>query len=329
VFCVNCGKSYEDAYKFCNHCGAPVPRVVRPPKAVIPEPVPVEPVHVEEPVLVVAPPPVMVPESVVEHAPPPLVVEEAPAPLWAEQVPEPPPPPPERAPYAACVVLTLSVILLLSVVVFGISETVVRGRWDSWLFDIPAVIGAGVLIGRMFKTWRRVFALERDTDTIPKHRHRRVLRNSIIIALLFFAAAAGAGAAIGKSRDEAQQLVADSASMQSVGDRVSKARRSVESTILSYAAMYTKITPDVEELEATMRRVQADLVIFDKKFPAQHKDTEESLVGMDKGLKRMALLKRQIALMRDIERLGTEDEQLAMWERSMMPLIDEENALLK
>ncbi len=327
MFCVNCGKSYADAFKFCNHCGSPVPRVIRATEAVIPEPVPAEPVRVEEPVLAVAPPPAIVPEQVTELAPAPFVAEEPPAPRLAEQLTDPPPPPRERAPYVQCVVLTLSVILLLSVVVFGISQGMVRGTWDTVFFDIPAVIGAGLLIGKMYKSWQRVFALERDVDTIPTRRHRRVLRNSIIIALLFFAMAAGAGASIGNSRVEADQLAADGEHMRTVGDRISKARTAVDRTITSYAAMYTKIAPDVDDLEATFRRLQVDLDIFDKKFPAQHAGTAKSIEEMAIGLKRTALLRKQIALMKDIERLSDEDAQLAAWRESMMPLLTEEDDL--
>ena len=329
MFCVNCGKSYEDAYKFCNHCGALVPRVVRPQESVIaPEPIPVHevlaeargpvepPALIEEPVLA-APLPLTVPEAVVEEPAAPLLVEELPDPL----------PRSEPAPYVACVSFTLGIILLLSVLAFDIGQGAVRNRWDSWLFDIPAVIGAALLIPQVLRAWRAVFLLDRDVVTVPKRRHQRVVRNSIIIALLFFAVAAGAGATIGKSREEALQFEADSEHMRTVGDRVSKARAAVEATIPSYVAMYTKIAPDIDDLEATFRRMQEDLDVYDKKFPAQHETTAKSIADVALGLKRMVLVKKQIALMKQIQLLPTEDDQLATWRSSMLPIMREEDDL--
>jgi hypothetical protein len=116
--------------------------------------------------------------------------------------------------------------------------------------------------------------------------------------------------------------------MNTVGDRISKARSAVEATIPSYVQMYKTIEPDVQELEPTLRRLKTELALYDGKFPAQHEQTSKSIADMETGLRRMALLKQQIEVSKQIEALDP-NQQFAAWKAQMQPLLDSEEALDK
>ena len=296
MFCVNCGKTYEPSYKFCNHCGYPLPSNVGKRE--------VEGAHDQS---------VLGPAASVE------VASEAPdsqagsmpgpwhdgnprrshatlqcpkcglispdganrcdcgvsfTPTTLEQ-PAETGPPPEDAPYATFISLLLGSALFISVVVFDVADGFARNRWDTTILTIVATVAAVPLTRSALSAWRRVTAVEPETDAMLKRRHRRVLRSSAIIILLFFAGAAIVGAAIGQNRAEAVQLTADLDRMNTVGTRISKVRNAVEATIPSYAQMYKTIEPDVEELTPILRRLKIELELYDGKFLAQHEHFQE------------------------------------------------------
>jgi hypothetical protein len=352
VFCVNCGKAYEPSYKFCNHCGYPLPSNVGVSEG---EGAP------DQPVSGAAVPVDGAPETADSQAglkPGPGDGETHPhlrrshgtlqcskcglispegasrcdcgfsfAPTTLEQQTEAAPPL-ESAPYATFVSLALLSALFISVVVFNVADGLARSLWDATISTVIATVVAVLLARSARRAWRRVVAVEPEADAMLKRRHRRVLRNSAIIVLLFFTSAAIVGAAIGQNRAEAVQLAADLDRMNTVGDRISKARSGVEATIPSYVQMYKTIEPDVQELEPTLRRLKTELALYDGKFPAQHEQTSKSIAGMETGLRRMALLKQQIEVSKQIEALDP-NQQFAAWKAQMQPLLDSEEALDK
>ena len=306
VFCVNCGKAYEPSHKFCNHCGYLVPLSAGPSED--------DGAHDQ-------------PRAAGAASD---VVAEDPVRPDAEQLPIPVGPMPvvESAPYALFVSLVLGSVLLISALVFDVAEALVRNRWENTILAVAATLGAALLARSARAAWHRVVVIEPETDAMVKRLHRRVLRNSVIVSLLFFVSAAIVGAAIGKSRDEATRLTADLERMNTVGNRISKARNGVEATIASYAEMYKSIAPEVHDLEATLERLKAELGIYDSKFPAQHEQTSKSIAGMETGLRRTALLKQQIEVAKQIEALDPSD-QVAAWKTRMLPLLADEESLDK
>lgn len=334
MFCVNCGKAYEPSYKFCNHCGYPVPSNVGHSEG---DGTPDQPVSGAAALVDAATlPPDTHDESPTFAAPPPL--ENAPhATSIADihdggptlvPVPVAAPTPLENAPYATFVSLVLGSAIFISVVVFNVADGFARNRWEATISTVVATVAAVLLARSARGAWRRVVAVEQEADAMLKRRHRRVLRNSAIIVLLFFTSAAIVGAAIGQNRAEAVQLAADLDRMNTVGDRISKARSAVEATIPSYVQMYKTIEPDVQELEPTLRRLKTELALYDGKFPAQHEQTSKSIADMETGLRRMALLKQQIEVSKQIEALDP-NQQFAAWKAQMQPLLDSEEALDK
>jgi len=260
VFCVNCGKAYAPSYKFCNHCGHPVPSNVGQNEG---ERAP------DQPVAAAAAPVDAAPETpdfqaglmpglgdgggpgTLECPKCRLISPEGASrcdcgfsfvPTAIEQLAEAAPPS-ESAPYATFVSLLLGSALFGSVVVFNIADWFTRNRWGATISTIVATVAAVLLARSAWGAWRQVVAVEPETEALLKRRHRRVLRNSAIIILLFFTTAAIVGAVIGQNRAEAAQLDADLDRMNTVGDRISKARDAVEATIPSYVHMYKIIEP--------------------------------------------------------------------------------------
>jgi hypothetical protein len=136
------------------------------------------------------------------------------------------------------------------------------------------------------------------------------------------------GIVIGQNRTEAAQLSADLKRMAEVGDRVSKARTAVGSTMESYVKMYEAIEPDVQDLEATLQRLKSELGIYDSKFPSQHETTAKSIVGIETGMQRATLLKQQIEVAKKISDLPPL-EMSQVWREQMLPLLTQEDNLDK
>ena len=305
MHCVNCGKPYDPDYKFCNYCGYALPSS----GAKEGDAAPAQPMIAGDA---------------------PAAVAEAPAISGTEPPPFPGPPTlaVESAPYAPFVSFTLGSVLLLSVLVFNVAQAIVRNRLEYSIVNVMAALGGARLARSALVAWRRVVAAEPEMDATLKRRHQRVLRNGVIISLLFFTSAAMIGGAIGKSRDEAVQLAADLERVKTVGSLITKARTGVEATIASYVEMYKGIAPDVKDLESTLSRLKTELGIYDSKFPAQHEQTSKSIAGMETGLRRMTLLKQQIEVAKQIEALDS-SEQVPAWRTQMLPLLAEEDALTK
>ena len=305
MFCVSCGNSYE----FCNHCGHPLPSGVGQ--------------SVGE---VASDKPVLVEVATVDAARETLENHNEGLTL-AEPVPTPPPPS-EVAPYARFTSLVLGAALLMSVLVFNIGHAFSRHRWEATISTIVAMVLAALLARSARGAWHRIIAVEPENDSLLRLRHRQILRKSAVIIVLLFASAAIVGIAIGQSRAEAVQLGADLQQLTTVGGRISKARSAVQATIASYVEMYKAIEPDVQELESIEGRLKTELGVFDGKFPSQHEETSKSIVGMDQGLRRMALLKQQIEIAKQIDALDP-GKQFSVWKRQMLPLISKEEELDK
>lgn len=309
MFCVNCGKPYEPSHRFCNHCSYPLPSVVGQGED---DGAPDQPIVADAASV----------DAASEDSEAPVTPDEGPT-----LVPTPTLPP-ESAPYATFVSFVLGSALLISVLVFNVAQALARNRWEATISTVAAAVAAAVLARSARGAWRRVVAVEPETDVLLRGRHRRVLRNSAVITLLFFTGAAAVGAAIGQSRDEAVQLAADLERMTTVGNRISKARSAVEATIASYVQMYKAIAPDVQELESTLRRLKTELGVYDGKFPAQHEQTSKSIAGMETGLRRTALLKQQIEVSKQIDALDP-GHQFAAWQAQMVPILASEETLDK
>ena len=350
--CVNCGEPCEPTDRFCNDCSSLFPSGIgqidgRSPSqmhlalapldisADVPEDPPASvrelPASSERTLAFVA-------AGAVEEVPtapsPILERERAPVDIAAQSPDDKstsatgPPAQPESAPYAIFISLVLGSALFISPLVFNTAQAFARNRWDSTISIVVATTAAVLLARSAWSAWRRIVVAEPGEDDMLKRRHRRVLGTSGVILVLFFTASAIVGAAIGKSRVEAVQLSVDLERMTAVGNRISKTRSAVEATIASYIVMYKAIEPDVQDLESTLGRLITELGVYDGKFPTQHEQTAKSIAGMETGLQRVTLIKKQIEAAKQIDALDP-GQQFAAWKMQMLPLLASEEALDK
>lgn len=300
MFCVNCGKPYNPSDNFCNHCGHPLSSSVGQSGAsAVDEAIAAQPLV-----------DVTTTETHIQSA--------APAsPSNQHQ---------ETAPYATFVLRLLSSSLLISLAIFNVADGLARNRWGATVSTAVAMLAAILLARSAQKTWRRVIAAEPKTGPNLKRRHRNVLATGVVIVVLFFVVSAIVGTAIGQNRAEAAQLNADLEQMAALGDRIRKSRSAVEPTISSYVQMYKAIEPDVQDFESNLRRLRTELDVYDAKFPGQHQETSKTIVGVETELRRVELLKQQIAVAKQLEVLDPR-QQWAVWQSQMQPLLAREEAL--
>jgi hypothetical protein len=233
------------------------------------------------------------------------------------------PVPPAQPHYAAFASVALGLGLCLAVVAFIAADNLAHGYWRISFVAVVCSVMAVLLMLRLPFAWRR---LEKYPDEFGHQKN--LLRTSTIFVLLFVATAAIVGAAVGKSGSETAQLIADFHEMADLGKRISEARNSVDPNVPDHIVMYKEIEADVHSLDAVLRRLQAELPVYDDKFPLQHEDTLKSIDSVHIGLKRTNLLLQQIAVAREIEPLDPHPRFLA-WKERMQPLLDAETALTK
>lgn len=222
----------------------------------------------------------------------------------------------------------LSASALLSCAVFIAMYAPARNSWSALaisLLPIFSLLGLllTILAGR---TWLQIIRAEPPGNDFLKRRRRNVLVTATAVAVVFFSMAGVLGSTIGQNGAEEWQLESDISEMQSIGGRISKVRDSAESTIPSYVSVYESIESDVGLLDIVLHRLTDELAVYNVKFPERAKETSKSISGVNASLRRMALLKEQIAVAKKIEGLS-HSEQLRIWQLEMQPLIDQEIAL--
>ena len=229
-------------------------------------------------------------------------------------------------PYARFSAQLIGACVLFSVFAFELADGSTRHEWDAVPFVSLVFIFGCVFAVIAQRTWRRVILNE--GDDVSRRRNRRLLIAAAVISVGMLAAAVLIGMVIGQNRTEAAQLSADLKRMSEVGDRVSKARNAVGSTMESYVKMYDAIEPDVQDLESTLQRLKTELTIYDSKFPSQHEATAKSIAGIETGMHRAILLKQQIEVAKKI----SDTPPLVMgqvWREQMLPLLTQEEDLDK
>lgn len=230
----------------------------------------------------------------------------------------------QSPPYAIFASEFLAFALCGTVIVFNIARGLARGSWRSTPSTAVAAVLAVVLVRLLLSSWDR---LRESTSQGPSPR-RKLLTRSIFFTLLFFGTAAIVGNAIGASGKETTQVVADFRELSEVGTRISHARASAPRTVPGNIDMYRSIEADVQEYEATLRRLQEELPGYDAKFPDQHDRTARSIQTVAAELQRASLLKQQIVAAKEMEALDNV-QQWSKWQEKMEPLLAAEDALDK
>jgi len=229
------------------------------------------------------------------------------------------------APYARFVVQVLASCFFASVGVFALFEAMARNTTAFTILAISIILAAA-LVWSARKTWQRILMAEPRSELKAKRPNRRILVTSAVLVLLYLGSAALLGSVIGQNRSESIQFNFDTDHQKELADRISKVRNAVSTNIPSYLGMYAAIEPDVTEYASTLLRVRADLGIYDSKFPAQHAGTQSYKGSIEREIRRSELLTQQIAVAKQIELLD-ESQQLAAWQRDMVPLLKAEDTL--
>jgi hypothetical protein len=224
----------------------------------------------------------------------------------------------QMPPYAIFVGLVLGLSLSLAILAFNTADDVAHGYLHIFpVATIAAVFAAGFMI-LMPSIWNKIEGRDQNASV-----QRRVLVLSIVFLLLFVGFSAVAGEAIGAMGKEAGQLLADAAERRKLGKGIAQVRGSMQGSIPSQIAIYKEISPTVERFDVVLHRLEIELPIYDKKFPAQHSNTLTTLSWVKTDLKRNDFLKQEIQVAADIEFSGAAT-QGQLWKERMQPLRDAE-----
>lgn len=332
LFCVSCGKPYELSYRFCNYCGEAVPQSRMASPAALAEsatqfsnvpsgdvPAPQETSS--------SPSTAALAESTIQfsnvsasgvHA-----VQETASVMGSE------PKQTLHASYAGFTGYFLGATILTSFAMFTAAYGFGRNSLgDAATGFLVATLIAGIsLIAPTRTRWSRIVASESLTDPSLKKRRRRVLVKVAVFVGLFLGTSAVVGGILGQNSAEAAQVSADLIELKTVGSKISKSRTPDNSaTIDWYVQMYRSIEPDVNHLDAVLHRLVGEYPSYSSKFPADNSQLDKTISGFNVDIQRMALLKSEIAVAKEIDGQD-ENEKLVIWKQEMMPLLKREDAL--
>jgi hypothetical protein len=144
---------------------------------------------------------------------------------------------------------------------------------------------------------------------------------------LYLGSAALLGSVIGQNRAEAAQLNFDIENQKELAARITKARNAVGDTIPCYLAMYTVIESDVK-YSTVLLRLRSELPVYNSKFPNEAAAMQKYSNTVEREIRRSDLLKKQIAIAKQIALLY-EYQQGPAWRSEMLPILEEEDALDK
>jgi len=235
-----------------------------------------------------------------------------------------------NAPFAVFTLWYIASIGLCCSAIFVIAYAIARGTFGSAAAAdcIGSLLVMCITAFQMTRTWKRITSIEFPIDDAGlRRRRKRVIVKSVVLALLFFSMSAGTGYAIGQSGAETAQVLADLAEMNTLGDRITKARTPEGNPGIDwYVQMYPQIESDVTRLDTVLQRLTAEYSLYAAKFPEANPQTPQVISNFNTGVRRMALLKQEIAVAKKMKILN-EQQQAVTWENEMLPLLKEEDAL--
>jgi hypothetical protein len=230
-------------------------------------------------------------------------------------------------PYSSFVLRLLVGLFLLAAAVFDFCQLALQ-RAPHPQFVRPLLTTAFAL-GILFvakQSWAVVLSREQPTDRKLHKKHRRTIKYSVLIGILFILGAILFGWLIGKDRQQLQALEKDLAEYASIGGRISRARENPGKTIPDYVQMYISIESDVTTLAGTTSRLIRELGEYDADFPEFHAQTQRSTKNVSDTQRRMLLLGKQIAVAKKLK-VVEDPEQRSIWISEMQPILEQEEQL--
>ena len=342
MLCPNCGTKFHPGDSFCYGCGVSLPELTasqgesgpsQPSMPPSPEsglhsyaaaapalaPDPPQQIAPPQPQQSVPPPQQQVaPEPPQQSAPPPpLVLGYAPPPIVADAVPQ-------LAPvrYAGFMVLTLTVILCASIaLLLTVQGIFMHAQKEIYLKAGPLLLVVVVLAK----------VLADQAGQIKAHPEpkgfTKLLKAALCVALMFLTVAGLVGWHMGARRFAFDRMIADWRHISQVGQDISDQRNAVAGqNISAHVQMYKAIEKDVLDMDATTQRLMDEERTFVERYPDYSAQSDKEVADLDIVRRRAVLLQQQIQV---AGRMSTQsnEQQIVMWVKEMVPLLQQEKLL--
>lgn len=228
-------------------------------------------------------------------------------------------------PVVQFVLLALGTMLSISVIAFAVADDIARSGLSIWIPLLFAVFVLPFLLYYDGKTLGTLKRLGGANEAVGQAR-RGLLKQSIVFGVLFVIIASTIGYFIGVSGSETQRLITDLNKYAEIAKRIGAQRNAAEPNVAAHVAMYDKLEPDVQSYARICSALHDELVVYDGKYPAQHKNTEATLHEVDREANRANLLLQEIKVARAMKYLDVV-QQWTFWDSNMKPLLAQEDAL--
>ena len=328
LFCVECGSSYDSAWRFCNSCGNRLLAVdtdntpLSPPLQSIP---PASQLHTESAVQEAVSEEPVAADHLSERndtpisAEPPLlepVLGSAQTEFRVSVL---------DRPYARFAAITMALALILSVVTFCVADDLARKHSYFGLLIFLAVFAALIVV-RQFRSTYGTLKRMAEGDGKIKSTFKSLCSCSFFFGAIFASTAGLVGFLIGTSGAETEKLIADYQTFDTLGSEISKLRNSADLTVPAQLAMYDELGTPLKKFREAGAQVKSELVPYDQKYPASHVATQKWMQDMDIAIRRADLIQKQIEAAKVIEDIDPR-LQYDAWHNQMQPLLDEERNL--
>jgi len=225
------------------------------------------------------------------------------------------------APYAGLMALLLAAIVCFSIALFCL---VLAWKMHSVGKDLLLAVQLAGASGVSF--W---FALKKSKEITlsPESKGLRSLTlASICICIMFCSVALGMGVQLGSKRAAFVALMNDWKHLHQVGQRISYKRNRVPANIPAYVEMYKAISADVQDLQATVKKLIDEEQSYETEYPNYSDTAAKEIADLKITQQRAALLSQQIKI---AEKMSIQNEQarLATWRNEMAPVLEQEDAL--
>ena len=227
----------------------------------------------------------------------------------------------QPAPYASLMGLWLVAIVCFSMALFCF---VLAGEMH---FAGRNLLVAGQLAGAAFVAFWFSLKKRKQIKLGPQSAGLRSLaRASACIGVMFCSVAVGMGVQLGSKRAAFLALMDDWAHLQQVGQHISDKRNGVRAEIPAYLDMYKAITADVQDLQATAKKLLEEEERYQTKYPEYTAAATKEMADLRTTQQRAALLSQQIQIAEKMSIQG-EQERLVTWRNEMAPVLEQEDAL--
>lgn len=227
----------------------------------------------------------------------------------------------QPAPYAGLMGLLLVAIVCFSIALFCF---VLAGEMH---FAGRNLLAAGQLAGAAFVAFWFSLKKRKQIKLGPQSEGLRSLsRASICIGIMFCAVAVGMGIQLGSKRAAFLALMDDWKHLQQVGRHISDKRNRVSAEIPAYLDMYKAISTDVQDLQATTKKLLEEEERFQAEYPEYSAAATKEMADLRITQQRAALLSQQVQIAERMSLQG-EQERLVTWRNEMAPVLEQEDAL--